>query len=173
MSEPHTASSSEPRSAPDEARASRVRAVKLGAVMLILGGGIAALLTGGGQAADSPFVYSQTVADVVGDPASHSGHTVRVEGTLVDGSVQFREEPCEWRFTLEGTEEQRLPVQFSQCIVPDTFRDGMGVTVVVEGRLESGTFVASQVMTRCPSRYDMEERSRNGEAMPHAAVPAS
>jgi cytochrome c-type biogenesis protein CcmE len=58
--------------------------------------------------------------------------------------------------------------------VPDTFRDGMGISVVVQGKLgPSGeTFLANQVIPRCPSKYEMQQRKQNGETMPHATPPA-
>ena len=36
-----------------------------------------------------------------------------------------------------------------------------------------GSFVASQVIPRCPSKYEMEQRREAGEAMPHAMPPSS
>src|SRR5687768_2837689 len=68
---------------------------------------------------ESPFVYSQMVDEVVDHPADHAGRTLRVEGMLQNGSVRFREDPCEWRFVLER-EGRAMPVQFAQCVVPDT-----------------------------------------------------
>ena len=45
--------------------------------------------------------------------------------------------------------------------------------VVVQGQLQTdGTFLANQVIPRCPSKYEMRERQQNGEEMPHSAVPA-
>jgi cytochrome c-type biogenesis protein CcmE len=141
----------------------------LGLVLLGLSGMVGWLLLGGGD----PFVYSQTVTDVVSDPGRFEGRELRVEGSLTDGSVRFRDDPCEWRFTLqdgEGESARLMPVEFHQCIVPDTFRDHMDITVVVQGEIqEGGTFIASQVIPRCPSRYDMDERAGRGEEMPHAA----
>lgn len=126
------------------------------------------LLLSSSTQTNSPFVYSQQVNEVMADPAAFADRTLRVEGDLQSGSIRFREDPCEWRFTLEKDGHQ-MPVEFPQCVVPDTFRDGMGISVVVEGRLrEDGTFAATQVIPRCPSRYEMEERRQNGEEMPHA-----
>ena len=122
---------------------------------------------------EQPFVYSQTVDEVMASPAAFDGRTLRVEGLLTSGSIQFREDPCEWRFTLER-EGHSMPVQFPECVVPDTFRDGMGITVVVEGELHSdGVFHATEVIPRCPSRYEMDERQRQGETMPHAPTQTS
>jgi len=142
--------------------------VKIAVVMGLLGGAVAFLLLGtdGGDA----FVYSKLVHEVMADPDAFRGRELRVEGDLRQGSVQFREDPCEWRFVLEK-EGQEMPVAFPQCVVPDTFRDTFGIQVTVQGRLEDdGTFLANQVIPRCPSKYEMQERLDNGEAMPHPDV---
>lgn len=113
------------------------------------------------------FAYSKPLTDVVDHPGQFEGRELRVEGTLTQGSIRFREQPCEWRFRIEK-QERSMPVRFSQCIVPDTFRDGVNLTVVVQGKLgHDGTFVADQIVPRCPSKYEMRERQRNGEHMPH------
>ncbi|AKF07314.1 cytochrome c maturation protein CcmE [Sandaracinus amylolyticus] len=143
-----------------------VRVVALATVFAVGAGAVGWLLSG-----EDTFVYSETIEEVVAEPSEHLGRTLRVEGALTNGSVQFREEPCEWRFVLESG-ERRMPVEFPQCVVPDTFRDGMGISVTVEGRLrEDGSFLASQVIPKCPSRYEMDQRQQAGEAMPHAAPP--
>ncbi len=163
------------RAAPDSARRGAAIA-KLVVVLALLTTGLVVLL-----GSDSIFVYSIDVAAVMGDPGAHRDRTLRVEGALQPGSIQFREEPCEWRFALEE-DHQVMPVRFAECSVPDTFRDGMGITVVVQGQLHSdGHFEASEVIPRCPSKYEMQERLEDGEAMPHPmpagapgpSVPAS
>ena len=54
--------------------------------------------------------------------------------------------------------------------MPDTFKDGMGLQVTVQGQLAAdGHFEANQVIPRCPSKYEMQEALEAGEAMPHAA----
>lgn len=132
----------------------------------------AAIVTWGLTSSESPFVYSVMVTEVAANPASFEGRTLRMEGPLRDGSIQFRQDPCEYRFVLaetEGTVERAMNVRFPQCVVPDTFRDGMGISVTVQGRLGAdGTFVANQVVPRCPSKYEMNQRKNRGEATPHA-----
>jgi cytochrome c-type biogenesis protein CcmE len=47
----------------------------------------------------------------------------------------------------------------------------MDVGVTVEGELlADNSFVASTVLAKCPSKYEMKERQGRGEQMPHAAV---
>jgi cytochrome c-type biogenesis protein CcmE len=83
-----------------------------------------------------------------------------------------RDQPCEYRFTIEK-KGVALPVRFAQCIVPDTFRDmpGMDVSVTAEGKLtQAGNFEASTIMAKCPSKYEMKDRARAGEKAPHVGA---
>ncbi len=140
---------------------------KIAAVLFVLVGGIVALVlsTPMGDAVS----YSKLVHEVVADPDAYRDRQLRVEGDLTPGSIQFREEPCEWRFVIQK-EGRQMPVTFPQCVVPDTFRDGFGIQVTVQGRLqEDGSFLANEVIPRCPSKYEMQERLEAGESMPHAA----
>lgn len=145
--------------------------VKIGVVVTLLGGAVSALLLG--SSASDAFVYSKLVNEVMASPGEYAGRELRVEGLLKSGTHKFREDPCEHRFVIEKSGKE-LPVEFPQCVVPDTFRDGMGISVVVQGKLgpSGDTFLANQVIPRCPSKYEMQQRKQNGETMPHAAPPA-
>ena len=146
-------------------------AVKIGVVIALLGGAVSFLLLG--SSASDAFVYSKMVNEVMTAPADFAGRELRVEGLLKPGTHKFREDPCEHRFTIEK-EGKELPVAFPQCVVPDTFRDGMGISVTVQGKLTGqGGFLANQVVPRCPSKYEMQQRKKNGEVMPHAQVPVA
>ena len=66
-----------------------------------------------------------------------------------------------------------VEVRYPQCVVPDTFRDvpGMDVDVTAEGRMTNeGYFLASTIMAKCPSKYDMKQRAQNGEKAPHEVI---
>ncbi|MBW2509568.1 MAG: cytochrome c maturation protein CcmE, partial [Deltaproteobacteria bacterium] len=71
-------------------------AVKVGLVFVVLVGAASWLLSG----SDNPFVYSKLVHEVMGEPGAFQGRRLRVEGELRQGSIEFREDPCEWRFVL-------------------------------------------------------------------------
>jgi cytochrome c-type biogenesis protein CcmE len=143
--------------------------IKIGIVFTMLAGALSLLWFS--TTAEDAFVYSKLVHEITGDPGSFQDRPVRVEGDLKQGSIQFREKPCEWRFVL-GSKGQEMPVRFSQCVVPDTFKDGMGLKVTVQGRLsESGYFAADQVIPRCPSKYEMQQAQQRGEKMPHSMPP--
>jgi cytochrome c-type biogenesis protein CcmE len=115
-------------------------------------------------------IYSKPVDELVANKAKFAGRPVRAEGNLVHGSLQKRDTPCEYRFTITKNGVD-LPVRFPQCVVPDTFRDvpGMDVGVTVEGELQAdNSFAATSVLAKCPSKYEMKQREQNGEKMPHA-----
>jgi cytochrome c-type biogenesis protein CcmE len=120
-------------------------------------------------------IYAKPVDQLVAEKAKFIGRPVRAEGLLVHGSLVKRDAPCEYRFTLQknGTE---VPVRFAQCVVPDTFRDmpGMDVGVTVEGTLAADdSFEASSVLAKCPSKYEMKEKQKSGEMMPHGPTAAN
>jgi cytochrome c-type biogenesis protein CcmE len=142
---------------------------KIGLVFFVLaGGGVFLLLNS--EAGDA-MSYSKLVPDVVQNPEAHRGRQLRVEGDLKQGSIVFRESPCEWRFVIER-DDHSLPVSFPECVVPDTFRDGFDIKVTVRGYLqEDGSFLANEVIPRCPSKYEMEEKLQAGEDVPHAMKP--
>jgi cytochrome c-type biogenesis protein CcmE len=140
--------------------------VKISVVVVLLGGSLAFLLFGS-QASDA-FVYSKMVNEVLAQPKALVGRELRVEGMLKPGSIRFRQDPCEWRFVLSNSGKS-LPIRFPQCVVPDTFRDGMGIMVTVQGRLQDeGFFKANQVIPRCPSKYEMDQQQQSGAETPHS-----
>ena len=119
-------------------------------------------------------IYSKPVDELLASKARFLGRPVRADGNLVHGSLVKRDQPCEYRFTIEkrGVE---LPVRFAQCVVPDTFRDvpDMDVAVTVEGELQrDDSFEATVVLAKCPSKYEMQQRKQNGEHMPHGPLAA-
>jgi cytochrome c-type biogenesis protein CcmE len=117
-------------------------------------------------------IYSKPVDELVANKARFAGRQVMAEGNLVHGTIVKRESPCEYRFTIEKGGTQ-VPVRFPQCVVPDTFRDmpGQDVGVTVEGELlADNSFLATKVLAKCPSKYEMKDRAAKGEKMPHPAV---
>ncbi|MFO0663778.1 MAG: cytochrome c maturation protein CcmE [Polyangiaceae bacterium] len=136
--------------------------------LVTVGAALVGLVLGGMQ---DKGMYSKDIDALVREKSRFQGKVVRAEGTLVHGTLVKRESPCEYRFSIErnGTV---VPVRFGQCIVPDTFRDlpDTEVGVTVEGKLlADNSFEATLVLAKCPSKYDMDQRAKKGESMPHAA----
>src|SRR5262249_25561325 len=96
-------------------------------VLVVMAAGIVALvMTGFKDAA----VYAKNVDQIKAESAALAGRRLRVEGNLVHGSLERRDQPCEYRFIIKGKEAE-LPVRYGQCVVPDTFRDVPGMDVGV------------------------------------------
>lgn len=132
---------------------------------------LAIVLTG----IDSAAVYSKGVDQLLQERERFVARNVRVVGTLVRGSLLRRNEPCEYRFKLYKGDVQ-LDVQYPQCIIPDTFRDvpNVDVEVTAEGRLQKdGSFLAHQIMAKCPSKYDMKNKQQSGQEAPHVLGPGA
>lgn len=144
--------------------------VRMLVILVTIAAGIVALvMTSFRDAA----VYAKSVDQLVAGRGSLVGRRVRVEGNLVHGSLLRRDQPCEYRFRMERNGVQ-LPVRYAQCIVPDTFRDvpSMDVGVTIEGKVTpDGDFEATQVLAKCPSKYEMKEKAAHGEQMPHQPIP--
>jgi cytochrome c-type biogenesis protein CcmE len=128
------------------------------ATLLVMVGALVALFMVGFKDA---AIYAKPVDQLLAQKSELIGRKVRVEGELVPGSLEKRDKPCEYRFTLHGKEKKEtLSVRYPQCIVPDTFRDvpGGGVQVTIEGTLKSANdFEATLVMAKCSSKYDAEK----------------
>ena len=108
-------------------------------------------------------IYSKGIDQLVAEKGKWVGRTVRVEGTLVRGTLKFREKPCEYQFdaTRGGA---TIHVRYASCIKPDTLRDDMpDVGVTAEGKLtDQGDFVATNVLAKCPSKYEMKDKAQKG-----------
>jgi cytochrome c-type biogenesis protein CcmE len=121
-------------------------------------------------------IYSLDVDKLVKDASHFQQRNIRVKGMLVKGTLARRDQPCEYRFKLQekGVE---LAVHHPSCIVPDTFKDmpGMDVEVQAEGKLadDGKTFVSTAIVAKCPSKYEMQQKSLAGELAPHAGKQAA
>jgi cytochrome c-type biogenesis protein CcmE len=137
--------------------------------LVALGGGVLFFVFNSGSDA---VVYSYQVDEIKAQAAEIGERQVRVQGMLVTGTLERRDEPCEYRFMMQkagvkGAEP--LKVQYAQCIVPDTFRDvkGVEVEVTAEGRMaEDGHLEASKIFAKCPSKYEMKEGAQAMGARP-------
>lgn len=137
----------------------------LAGLLVVMGGILTLVFT----SVDDAAIYSVTTDQLVNNKSDYEDRNVRVEGDLVNGTLRFRKEPCEYRFTMEKNGE-KIPVRYPACVVPDTFKDvpGVEVQVTAEGKLSpEGHFEATHIMAKCPSKYEMEQRAKNGEQAPH------
>ncbi len=97
-----------------------------------------------------PELYAQAKAD----GAAFYDKMVRVSGPLHKESIDWNAKTMTLKFHIaEGSE--MFPVAFVGPI-PDTLENGE--TVVVEGKYaREGVFNATNILVKCPSKYDAEE----------------
>lgn len=115
-------------------------------------------------------MYSKSVDELMAEKAKFVNRPVRAEGMLVHGSLEKKVDPCEFRFRLEKNGVQ-VPVSYKGCIVPDTFKDvpDVDVGVTIEGELlADNSLEARNVLAKCPSKYEMDNKAASGEKAPHA-----
>jgi cytochrome c-type biogenesis protein CcmE len=116
------------------------------------------------------LVYSKYVDEVLAEPARYRQSELRVEGMVQTGTVQNESGSRDFRFRVERN-GRSMPVHYVG-IVPDTFREGIGVTV--RGRLlASGDFEAREVVAKCPSKYEMRAAQQRGLTMPGGPPPSA
>jgi len=98
-------------------------------------------------------VYYMTLAELKAQTDTAYGDKIRLGATVVDGSIQSGADGVTRFVVTDGT--NTLPVSYRGGL-PDTFKDGAGV--VLQGRLtSSGTFEASSLLAKCPSKYEPGE----------------
>lgn len=118
-------------------------------------------------------VYSRRIPELLTDAGSVRHRVLRVEGLLVRGSLYRLKDVCEFRFRITDYGDPRtLDVRYAiddssvltprDCVLPDTFCDAPGfeLTATVEGTLERDSLghlylAGTQVMAKCPSKYEM------------------
>jgi cytochrome c-type biogenesis protein CcmE len=113
---------------------------------------------------EGAFRYYQTLGEF--RAAGAVGVPSRVHGYVAPGSIERDVPAREIRFRVQAGPphagagaEGALPVTFASLEAPDLFKDG--AEVVVEGRLrDDGRFAASNVLAKCPSKFEAAERER-------------
>jgi cytochrome c-type biogenesis protein CcmE len=102
---------------------------------------------------EGTFRYYADVAAFANAPAGENAQAARVHGFVVAGSIDRDLGAGHVDFKVaDKAASHTLPVRYLGIDTPDMFKDG--AEVVVEGRYESGVFLAERVMAKCPSKYE-------------------
>ncbi len=95
--------------------------------------------------------YYKKVGELLAQRTTLTGQGVRVGGNLVPASIHEDIPHNQISFVISDGAAQ-LPVSYNG-VVPDTFNKA--TEVIAEGKLNpDGTFTASTVLAKCPSKYD-------------------
>ncbi len=124
-------------------------------IALLFLGGVGFLVFQGLQENSTYFL---NVAEAKAQDPSRLSN-IRLFGTVAGENITRPEKGSGVSFTLEDQFDKAntLNVVYTG-IVPDTFKEG--AEVIIEGDLEkNGVFQARVLMTKCPSKYQKENRS--------------
>lgn len=129
---------------------SRAKLIKVIASIVVVGGGVGALLY---STAGNAFEYYKHVDEVAAQRAAWQGKPLQLHGFVVPGSIQRRidkdKQLVEYKFDAVNC-GSTVEVRYAG-MVPDTFKDG--AEVVVKGTFEGDAFHSTEVMAKCPSKY--------------------
>ena len=98
----------------------------------------------------SSSAYYMTISELQTGGPSLENKKVRVAGTLVDNSVEWNARQLQLDFEIADDSGQ-LPVSYKGAR-PDMFQDG--AQTIVEGKYVNGVFQASNLLLKCPSKYE-------------------
>jgi len=101
---------------------------------------------------DTTVAYYQKVDELKTLGVSAEGKSFRVSGKVIDGSVVRAADGLSMTFTIDEL-GNTMPVIY-HGIIPDTFKEGAGV--LLEGKYANGRFEATNIMTKCASKYEGE-----------------
>ncbi|MCU0664870.1 MAG: cytochrome c maturation protein CcmE [Myxococcota bacterium] len=104
------------------------------------------------------MVYYKTVDELLAERARFEGKPVRINGVLSRGSLRHDASTDEYRFTMTK-QGQALEISY-RGVLPDSMQDSQ--ELVVHGVLEksSNLFVASEILTKCPSKYEAQAQAK-------------
>ena len=104
-------------------------------------------------------IYFLNVSEALAMPAENI-QQIRLFGTVAEDGLVYDPQHMGVRFMLADSDDasQRIPVQY-RGVVPDLFEPG--AEVILEGGylVQDGVFNAKTLMTKCPSKYEAENRS--------------
>lgn len=106
-------------------------------------------------AVDQTKMYMLTVSEFLGARTAYSGTTVRIAGRVRQGTMRWEANTRDLYFTLDDiAADGSLDVHYNG-LLPDMFSEGRDV--IVEGpSTGGGEFIATTVLTSCPSKYEPE-----------------
>ena len=102
--------------------------------------------------------YFMTVSELQARGSAAQNQVLRVSGTLIPGSLQHDADGLSVHFLIaDPAASVPLNVTYRGGQVPDTMADTSAgdVEIVAEGKLNgAGTFAATDVLAKCPSRLE-------------------
>ena len=124
------------------------KAVRIGATVLVLAGAFGALFYT--SLRQNMMIYKY-LDEVVAEPDAWVGHPLQVHGYVVPDSIQKNIRTLEYKFEMQRNGKR--VTAFYKGNTPDGFQGD--AEVVLTGQLHAdGTFHATSMTAKCPSKYE-------------------
>jgi len=125
------------------------KTIRVLVTVLILGGAFITLLA---TSMRENVQFYKHVDEVMPVAEQWYDKTLKLQGTVVPGSIGRKENSLDYRFNVKHGES--VVTAFYTGVVPDNFADN--AEVVVTGRLSQAGFQVESdgVMAKCPSKYE-------------------
>lgn len=116
--------------------------------------------------------YYKTISELKGMHGSDASKRVRVTGDVVPGSIKRDGALVHFRIHEKEKNEFLNVVYTGKDPLPDTFRDN--AQAMADGKMSpEGTFHASAIAAKCPSKYEADPSKQGGAGKPLNEKPAS
>jgi cytochrome c-type biogenesis protein CcmE len=111
--------------------------------------------------------FYMTVDELLVNKAKAEGKPINVSGKIVGDSIVWDPDQMLLSFDIKGENNETISVEYGG-VKPDSMNDGW--EAIVEGELTpNGTLVATELLVKCPSKYEAMEE--NGEKLPEDHEP--
>lgn len=136
--------------------------IKFGVVIVIA---ISAMIYLMYQGIQSGGRYYLTVSEFLSQKKDLNDGKVRINGSVVPGTVEFDPNSLQLNFVLKDTEsDDKLKINYYGA--PPDLIENEGVTLVAEGMYNSqvNIFVADNLLVKCPSKYEKKQEIEEEKA---------
>jgi cytochrome c-type biogenesis protein CcmE len=140
--------------------------VKVVASIILIGGAASYLLADTLFADSEALTYFHPADAVLAQKSELAGKKIRMGGHVQKGSIFQKKGTLNYQFEVRPVPGMLKHAEFANStivvrydgVVPDTFKDD--AEVIVTGTLGSdGTFQASDLLAKCPSKYEAEAKT--------------
>lgn len=140
------------------------KAIQIGVSAALIGGSLTYLLS---SSLSEEMEYFHPADAVMVKSAELTGQRIRMGGFVLKDSILQKKGTLEYQFEVKPVPQmlkypevanKTLTVRYAG-VVPDTFKDD--AEVIVSGKLgEDGVFHATDLLAKCPSKYEAEEKQK-------------
>jgi len=102
--------------------------------------------------------FAMAINDLAEKLDQYEGKSVRVQGTIVEGSVYAEKDEFDIYFELSHEDGQKVKVHYTKHL-PDPFKEGR--SAIAEGVIKDGIIQCTALTVKCPSKYKREDLSED------------